>query len=591
MFKKNDKHKQGSLYGITNLLSKKQNDRLLKSKEHLFYKIIFCSIKEELFASLYSHNFSRPNAPINALVSAIVLMEYRGWTYAELFDQIGFNILTRVALGLANSEIGEEPFSYVTIFNFQNRLLKHFVETGEDLIEQVFDSLTQKQLKALEIKTDIQRGDSFLAGSNIQSYSRIQLLIEMLLRFYRELSDSDKEYFANEFAPYLKQTSGQYVYRLKRSDLPHELDKIAHLYHSLYLKFKEAYERIEIFKIFERVYTEHFTVVEAQIEVKPSEELHSGCLQSPDDVDATYRKKRDQESRGQTIHFSETANPENELNLVSDVAVAPNNTDDSKILEERLEDMKQKTPDLDEYHTDGGYGSEANDKKSEELEISHVQTAVKGREAKVEIKIEKVGDKKYMVSCPLQTVDSTRTKKRHKVLFDSTVCEDCPLKNDCPAQKRKKKNNRVFYFTHDDYLRKKRQQNIETIPEDRRKLRPNAEATVREFNRDMPNKKLKVRGEFKTRRFAFARAIGINFGRIFRYITNKFNPKTFSSLDSTANLNAFLMQLLIFLNYLSLLIKSVFFKNIFFEIFHSQNNYRPIFAKSQKNFKFPKIAS
>jgi len=76
---------------------------------------------------------------------------------------------------------------------------------------------------------------------------------------------------------------------------------------------------------------------------------------------------------------TETANPQNELNLLTDIAVKPNNTDDSDIMNDRIDTLKEKTPDLKELHTDGGYGSEDNDQKFEELGITHIQTAVRGR--------------------------------------------------------------------------------------------------------------------------------------------------------------------------------------------------------------------
>ena len=56
------------------------------------------------------------------------------------------------------------------------------------------------------------------------------------------------------------------------------------------------------------------------------------------------------------------------------------------------------------------------------------------------------------------------------------------------------------------------------IPPERRTLRANVEATVSEFKRKMPDDKVKVRGQFKTMLFAIATGIGINFGRIVRYL-------------------------------------------------------------------------
>jgi len=119
---------------------------------------------------------------------------------------------------------------------------------------------------------------------------------------------------------------------------------------------------------------------------------------------------------------TETANPENELNLLTDIAVKPNNTDDSDIMNDRIESLKEKTPDLKELHTDGGYGSEDNDKKFEELGIIHIQTAVRGWKSKVEMKIEET-EGEYEVSCPLQKVKSEKTRIRYKACFDKGVCE------------------------------------------------------------------------------------------------------------------------------------------------------------------------
>ena len=169
---------------------------------------------------MYSDNCSRPNAPVNSLVASIILMYHNNWTTEKLFDRIDFDLLTCTALGLDTLE--QTPFCPATFFTFKTRLLSHFVATGENLLEGVFNSLTQQQLKTLKIKTDIQRSDSFMAMSNIRSYSRTQLLIEMLIRLHRVLSDEDKVRFNDILAPYIKQSSGQYIYNLQRQQIPHE---------------------------------------------------------------------------------------------------------------------------------------------------------------------------------------------------------------------------------------------------------------------------------------------------------------------------------------------------------------------------------
>jgi len=525
MFRKNTSHQQASLFGIASQLPEKKLKKLKKSKEYDFYRLVFCKIKEEDFAVLFSKTSSRPNAPVNALVSSIILLNHNNWTTEQLFDRIDFDILTRTALGL--DTLDETPFCAATFFNFQNRLLSHFVQTGENLLERVFDQLTAQQLKALGVKTDIQRSDSFMAMSNIRSYGRTQLLVEVLIRLQRVLSDEGRGRFAEMLSPYTKQSSGQYIYNLERVRIPHELEKLGRVYHALYQALKEGYSNVDIFRTFERVYHEHFIVIDDKVQVVPGAELHGGILQSPDDIDATYRKKNGRDFRGQSVNVTETASDENDINLITDIAVCPNNTDDSAILNDRLEHIKKKTPDVNELHTDGAYGSEQNDETMEKLKITHVQTAVRGRKAAVAMEIEEVSDGHYIVHCPHQSVRSQKTRTRYKACFAPAVCKRCSLADRCCAKEHH--NGRVYYFDRADYLQGKRNRNIKLLPPERRRLRPNVEATVKEFTKPFNHKgKLKVRGKFKTMLFAFSMGIAINFGRVWRYRAG--NPGAFMLL-------------------------------------------------------------
>ncbi|HED37100.1 MAG TPA: transposase [Ignavibacteria bacterium] len=513
MFKPNN---QPSLITFEAELSEKQKKLLERSKEKWFYQLILQHINENLFKVLYSKMASRPNVAVNILVSALILKELRGMSYNELMESVMFDLRIKVALGLVN--IDDIPFSRATLFNFQNRILNYENKSGINLIEQVFDSLTVQQLETLSIKTDIQRTDSTLISSNIRKYSRIQLLIEVLIRLSRKLDETDKALIAEKIQPYLKTGSEKYVYGLKPEILPRELSKLGQVYHFIYNEIggSDKYRNTKEFTNFLRVYKEHFIIVEQEVKVKSNEQLNSSMLQSPDDQQATYRQKRAEQSKGFTINATETANPEDPINLLTDIAVNPNNVDDTKILNHRLDKIKEKTPELNEMHTDGGYGSEDNDKKFEEMGITQVTTAVRGRKDEIEKKIEKVSQSPdiYTVECPYQKLISVPTKKRHKVRFDLKTCEECPLHNKCQIFKNKGR----YYFTQEDYLLNKRNRNITNIPEERRKIRPNVEATMKEFKVRTRGGKTKVRGLFKTSLFAFNVGIAINFGRIYRYI-------------------------------------------------------------------------
>ena len=148
------------------------------------------------------------------MVGAFILKYMNNWTFEDLFENLYLHLGTRKALGL--SELDEAPFCYATLFNFQGLLGDHYLETGENLLEQVFDKLTKEQLQKLKIKTDIQRTDSFLIGSNIRNYTRLQILIEMLIRLNRVIDGKRREELKDCFSPYVGQMFGAVHLSIKR---------------------------------------------------------------------------------------------------------------------------------------------------------------------------------------------------------------------------------------------------------------------------------------------------------------------------------------------------------------------------------------
>ena len=205
------------------------------------------------------------------------------------------------------------------------------------------------------VKADIQRSDSTLIASNIKKYSRLQLLIEVLVRLDRILEEEDRHYIGEQLRPYLKKGTDKYIYTLKANELPHELEKLGKVYCRVFewMSRKQQYKDSKEFVNFIRAYKEHFVVIDRQANPKPTEELDSNMLQSFDDSDATYRKKRGDHNKGFTINGTETANPENPVQLITDISVNPNNVDDSQILKKRPINIQAitKPPKLEFFNT------------------------------------------------------------------------------------------------------------------------------------------------------------------------------------------------------------------------------------------------
>jgi hypothetical protein len=335
VFRPNEKHLQQDVFGVEMQLRPELRKRLHALNEYAFYKEVFCRIPEALFGGLYDDSpATRPNVPVNQLVGALILQHLNDWSVEELLDRLAFDVKTRAALGLRH--FGEEVFCKATLYNFQGRVRDDMVRTGQDKFQSVFDQFSADDLERFGIKSTTQRCDSTQMGSNIRQFTRIELLVEVVLRMWRVLSKPDQARHAERFAAYVKaRTSGQFLYRLRKSEYDETLERLGHFYAWMAEALEADYGSTEIFRIVLRLFAEQFTRVEEKIAVRAPKEIGSDSLQSPDDVDATYREKNGESFLGFVLHATETADPENPFQLITDVVVAPNNQDDSRILHDR----------------------------------------------------------------------------------------------------------------------------------------------------------------------------------------------------------------------------------------------------------------
>ena len=69
MFRENQQHLQQPLFSTITSLPNKQRERLETSWAGVFYQELFCRIEERDFEVLYSDEPSRPNTPVNILIS------------------------------------------------------------------------------------------------------------------------------------------------------------------------------------------------------------------------------------------------------------------------------------------------------------------------------------------------------------------------------------------------------------------------------------------------------------------------------------------------------------------------------------------
>lgn len=518
MFTESTSSVQRNLFDdILMLLPESKREQALRSKDYAFYREIFQEIDESIFSVLFSETAGRPNAPVNCMTGALVMRELKGWTYEQLFENLDYHMLTRLALGL--TDMAESPFCPATLFNFQNRMVEYERRTGINLLDRVFSSLTARQRRRFAVDGSIQRSDSFRAMSNIANFGRLHLTIEVLRRVVRTLGEADLARFRELVEPYTAKSSVNYVYQVADADIPRELETLGQVYAELAGELAGRGGDSREWAVFERVLAEQFKLGDdGVLRPRDKSEITSGSLQSPDDVDATYNRKGGTPAKGFKVNVTETANPDNQINLITDIEVAPNNLGDGEMLAGRMEEIKSRTPELEELHTDGGYGGEAMNEKAEEHKVLHVETGSQMGHARVNMVYSPDENGGYEVECPGgQVAAGIPTRKRWKAVFDGAVCARCPHRESCPATSPQHGGTRTFYFEQSWAKSSVRSRNIDKIPESRRKLRANVESTVRSCHRNRgPTGKLRIRGLIRTRIEMVCNAIAVNFARIAR---------------------------------------------------------------------------
>ncbi|MDD5094837.1 MAG: transposase [Dehalococcoidia bacterium] len=127
-----------------------------------------------------------------------------------------------------------------------------------------------------------------------------------------------------------------------------------------------------------------------------------------------------------------------------------------------------------------------------------------------------------VVSCPqghapIEQIDKPESG-RHVVRFDKAVCSACPMVEVCPVR-----CSRRFYslsfMDRQVLLTERRRQLSQEGYRSKCRLRSAIEGTVSQFKRRMRNGKLRIRGLSRVRNGIILMAIGINFGRLWTYLT------------------------------------------------------------------------
>ena len=528
MFRLDKRHNQPHLFCDLDNLTPQQRQRLEESWAGTYRREVHDRLDERPFAPVYKDVPSRPNTPVRLLLDFENLKAGFGWSDNEAYDHVLFDLQVRYALGLDN--LGEVGFDLRTVYNFRRRVVQHMQKTGQDPVTESFKQITDEQIKAFALSTKHQRMDSTQVSSNICHMSRLQCMVEVLQRVHRMLVDEHCSQYAQALAPYVEETSGKYVHHLRGEDVATHMQQIGELMQHLLAELATNYGEQSAYQMLQRVFREQFDVVDGAVQAKAGEEISPASLRSPDDPDATFRRKAGREYEGYVANVAETCDPANPLQLVTDIQVKPNNTEDAKMLADALPELKERTG-VETLYTDAAFCSPDVDKVLREQQVEQVPTDLRGKDPNPEklnladFRIDRDAQgNPQQVTCPGgQTVvaQEGRRPKLYLAYFAGSACQVCPYRERCPAGIRKRDGSRSLRFDWHQMDIAERRRRCATYWQDGKNLRSAIEATVRAIKHPFPEDQLPVRGQCRMVMLLVGSTVMFNVRRIQRYLASQ----------------------------------------------------------------------
>lgn len=141
-------------------LTAREKKALDNSWAKIFADEIFPNIDEERFSVLYSSKASRPNAPVNVIIGALIIKELFDYSDDEIVENLMLDLHLQYALHTTSFE--EQPISDKTLSRFRSRCYNYETTHGIDLYHDCVKDLSSKIAKLMNLSGRIKRMDSMM---------------------------------------------------------------------------------------------------------------------------------------------------------------------------------------------------------------------------------------------------------------------------------------------------------------------------------------------------------------------------------------------------------------------------------------------
>ena len=528
-----NEYQQLSLFNSFGFLSPRKQRIIENSWAKPFSDYIFSNIDEMIFAPLYSEKTnSRPNAPVNVIVGALILKEFNHLSDDDILEECECDFRYQYALHTISYE--KQPISDRTFSRFRERVAAYELVTGEDLIHTCITKLADNIAKFMEIEPDIKRMDSMMIESNIKTMSRLELLYTCLSNLVKTIDRDGNTDMIKGLENYCNPNNrNKVVYYERKTPQSERIQKVINDATNLLPKCKELYEENTDYQLLVRAINEQTKDDDAnpgsRIPKTSEDGMGSDVLQNPSDPDATFRVKANKQHRGYIANLVETVdakgsvvtNYQYDVNTRSDVSFIKEIIEDSEVSEEAVAVI-----------TDGAYNTQEIQELAAEKNIGVLSTGLIGRKGNPIITEFSVDDNTNTITlCPEgHTPKSSSYIKQSNSIrasFHCEQCENCPRFDECKPAMKKRTAVKILSLNA-------RQNLIDAnaiLNEEERKLigriRNGAETVPSIIRNKYGVDKMPVRGKLKTKFFFGFKVAALNFSKMLRFIKGKEKCRAF----------------------------------------------------------------
>ena len=525
-------YQQISLFDSLSFLSERKQKILDRSWAKPFSDHIFSNIDEMMFAPLYSDKRnSRPNAPVNVIVGALILKELNGLTDDEIIEECEFDFRYQYALHTTSFE--KQPLSDRTFSRFRERNAAYELVTGRDLIHDCITSLSENIRKYMDINPAVKRMDSMMIEANIRQMGRLELLYTCLANLVREIARNGQTNLLEGLRDYEDPNNrNRIVYHDRSASQKEKIQKVIDDAVTLLPKCKDSYEQTNDYQLLQRAIEEQTKNDDKGSRVPKTKEdgMSPDILQNPSDPDATYRSKAGKSHKGYCANFVEAVDEKG--SVIVDYQYDVNIRSDASFIKEYIENSEISEEGV-ALITDGAYASEEAARLAAGKNIGLFTTGLLGRKPKEilgKFVVDETGNR--ITSCPagnhpksgsyIKQTDSIR------VSFYRNQCEGCPYQSECrPNIKTKTATLTIPLKSRRRLLEPARIMDAETRTFLGR-VRNGVETVPSIIRNKYLVDKMPVRGKLKTKQFFGFKVAALNFSKLLRFTQGKLKCRSFA---------------------------------------------------------------